>query len=291
VMTFLWLVALLIGTGDALHLHNISHWQEEVAGKQIVMGFLNHPCIKPGCDKFDKVMNKLVEQYENTKTLFVHLQHCGLFGKKLCEDLDVMDNPEIKYGHPDDMQQYTGSLKFADIKKFVVETYGPPCGVDSLDLCDDDQKQIIEAYKDMSTKDLQKEIREKEKKIQKIEADSDAYQRTHQHKQRALTDNLYADRKRMRNSGLHFMRAVQFYRNRTDLLPKQKEDSEEELEPEKIKIEEDGVTTTEHPMTKVGRAIAAEAEKKKKEMEEKMAAVGKAIREQQEKAGVLSPEL
>merc|ERR1711933_287498 len=50
--------------------------------------------------------------------------------------------PSIKYGDPDDLQDYKGGRSYDDLKKFA-EGMGPSCGPANLDLCDDEKKAQI----------------------------------------------------------------------------------------------------------------------------------------------------
>merc|ERR1712187_991177 len=80
--------------------------------------------------------------------------------------------PSIKYGDPTDLKDYNGGRSFEELKKFAEENLGPTCGPDNIDLCDDENKAMIEKFKSMSDDELNKAISEVDGKIEKIESKS-----------------------------------------------------------------------------------------------------------------------
>jgi len=68
----------------------------------------------------------------------------------LCEEVEVMGFPTIKYGEPFDLQDYEGERELDDLKKFAKENLGPKCGPKNLDLCDDAKKAQIAEFTEMA---------------------------------------------------------------------------------------------------------------------------------------------
>merc|ERR1712146_721590 len=58
-----------------------------------------------------------------------------------------------------------------DLEKFAAENLGPTCGPDNLDLCDAVDKKFIEKFKKWDIDELDMSIKEKEAKVNKIEAE------------------------------------------------------------------------------------------------------------------------
>jgi len=105
----------------------------------------------------------------------------------------VRGYPTIKTftGNPEG-DAYEGGRDYAALKKFADESLGPSCSNDNIDLCDDDQKAILEKYNAMSAAerktivddtdkeiaDLEEKFKEDVKKLQasyeKLMADKDA---------------------------------------------------------------------------------------------------------------------
>jgi len=114
--------------------------------------------------------DKLIGEFAESKTSLVADVDCTAAGKALCEKHGVQGYPTIKYGDPNDLQNYEGGRDYAELKKFAEENLGPSCGPENLDLCDEDTKKQIEDFQNMDSDALEKAIQEGEEKIQKIEA-------------------------------------------------------------------------------------------------------------------------
>merc|ERR1712084_73477 len=95
---------------------------------------------------------------------------CTAGGKEKCNEVGVRGYPTIKYGDPDDLQDYKGGRKLADLKKFV-DGLGPQCGPANLDLCDAEKKKQIAEFQAMSASGREAQIAEKEKALATLESD------------------------------------------------------------------------------------------------------------------------
>merc|ERR1712063_99206 len=93
--------------------------------------------------------------FEGSATVIVADVDCTAAGKSKCEEVGVRGYPTIKYGDPDDLQDYKGGRSFADLKKFA-DGLGPQCGPANLDLCDDAKKTQIAEFQAMSAADREK---------------------------------------------------------------------------------------------------------------------------------------
>merc|ERR1719305_386802 len=118
--------------------------------------------------------DKLMETYKDSKDVVIADVDCTAGGKSLCDSVGVRGYPTIKYGDPNDLQDYKGGRSFADLKKFA-DGLGPQCGPANLDLCDADKKKQITEYQAMSASEREKLISEKEKSIKKLEEDFKAF--------------------------------------------------------------------------------------------------------------------
>merc|ERR1712048_1012101 len=85
---------------------------------------------------------------------------------------DVRGYPTIKYGDPNDLQDYDGGRNFDALKKFADENLGPQCGIDNIDLCDEDTKAVIDNCQKRYKDELELKIEEANAKIKKIEDSS-----------------------------------------------------------------------------------------------------------------------
>ena len=85
-------------------------------------------------------------------------------GKSLCDANGVRGYPTIKYGDPNDLQDYKGGRSLKDFQKFASENLGPTCGPNNLDLCDDAKKKQIEELQALGADELDKRIKAEEQK-------------------------------------------------------------------------------------------------------------------------------
>merc|ERR1711870_89464 len=71
---------------------------------------------------------------------------CTAGGKDLCEDVGVQGFPTIKYGDPNNLEDYEGGRDFAELEKFAKENLGPSCGPKNPDLCDAEKKKMLDDF-------------------------------------------------------------------------------------------------------------------------------------------------
>ena len=115
--------------------------------------------------------DKLMEEYKDSKTILIADVDCTASGKELCNEVGVRGYPTIKFGDPNNLEDYKGGRTLKDLKKHAEENLGPSCGPDNLDLCDDEKKAAIEKFAAMSVADLDTFIDESTKKMETAEAD------------------------------------------------------------------------------------------------------------------------
>merc|ERR1739845_77133 len=101
------------------------------------------------------------EEYKDSPNVLIADVDCTTGGKALCNKVGVRGYPTIKYGDPNNLEDYKGGRSFSDLKKFAEENLGPTCGPDNLDLCDDEKKALIAKYQAMSKEELSASIKEK----------------------------------------------------------------------------------------------------------------------------------
>jgi hypothetical protein len=118
--------------------------------------------------------DKLTKEYEGSSTVLIADVDCTTGGKSLCDSIGVRGYPTIKYGSPDDLQDYKGGRSFNDLKKHA-ETLGPSCGPANLDLCDEEKKKKIAEFTALGADKREAMIKEKEAEGEKLEADFKAF--------------------------------------------------------------------------------------------------------------------
>jgi len=105
--------------------------------------------------------DKLMAEFKDSKTALVGDADCTAAGQSLCNEVGVRGYPTIKYGDPNNLEDYKGGRDFDSLKKFAEENLGPTCGPANLDLCDDEKKAAIAKFSGMSSADLEAAIKEK----------------------------------------------------------------------------------------------------------------------------------
>jgi len=152
--------------------------------------------------------DKLMEEYKESKTVLIADVDCTTSGKDLCNDHGVRGYPTIKFGDPNNLEDYKGGRTLSDFKKHADENLGPSCGPDNLDLCDDAKKASIEKFNAMSVADLDTFIDDSSKKMETAEADFKKFveglQKSYEEHNKAK-DQTVED---IKNSGLGFAKAV-----------------------------------------------------------------------------------
>ncbi|CAE8627074.1 unnamed protein product [Polarella glacialis] len=98
--------------------------------------------------------DQLMEAYTGHATAVVADVDCTADGKSLCDMVGVRGYPSIKWGSPDDLQDYKGGRTFDALKKFADESLKPMCGPANLDLCDDAKKAKITVLMQTSDAEL-----------------------------------------------------------------------------------------------------------------------------------------
>merc|ERR1711957_108404 len=89
--------------------------------------------------------------------------------------MGVQGFPSIKYGDPNDLQDYEGGRKFEDLSAFAKANLGPQCGPKNLDLCDDAKKAEIAKFSAMSVSELDEFVEKGKTTIEELEAGFKAF--------------------------------------------------------------------------------------------------------------------
>merc|ERR1712157_324617 len=161
--------------------------------------------------------DKLVTAFKDSKDVLIADVDCTAGGKSLCDQVGVRGYPTIKYGDPNNLEDYKGGRTFDALKKFAEENLGPTCGPNNLDLCDDEKKATISKYSAMSAAELDTIIKEAEDKSAKAEADFKTFveglQKQYETESKKK-DDLVAS---IKSSGLGFAKAVKAAKSKEEL--------------------------------------------------------------------------
>jgi len=90
--------------------------------------------------------DRLMEEFESSPTALIADVDCTTpEGEELCMKHGIEGYPTLKYGDPNNLQDYEGEREYDDLLAFAKENLGPTCGPKDLDLCDEEQKATIAA--------------------------------------------------------------------------------------------------------------------------------------------------
>eukprot|EP00931_Biecheleriopsis_adriatica_P094223 TRINITY_DN678_c1_g1_i14.p1 TRINITY_DN678_c1_g1~~TRINITY_DN678_c1_g1_i14.p1 ORF type:complete len:169 (+),score=67.86 TRINITY_DN678_c1_g1_i14:206-712(+) len=158
--------------------------------------------------------DKLMKEYDGHASVLIADVDCTAAGKSLCDVSGVQGFPTIKYGDPNNMEDYQGGRDFDGLSKFAKENLGPRCGPDNLDLCDADKKKQIEEFMAMPIADLKAKVQEGDDAMAGAEKDLEellkSLQKQYEEGQKAKDKK----KEEIKASGLGLAKSVQAHRKR-----------------------------------------------------------------------------
>jgi len=110
-----------------------------------------------------------MREFEESETALVADVDCTADGKELCTKVGVKGYPTLKYGDPNNLEDYKGGRDYDDLLTFAKENLGPSCGPDNMELCDAEQKEKIEAIMAKGLATLEAEITDLDEQIKSAE--------------------------------------------------------------------------------------------------------------------------
>merc|ERR1719296_693921 len=157
--------------------------------------------------------DKLMAEFKDSATILVADVDCTAGGKAKCEEVGIRGYPTIKYGDPDDLQDYKGGRSLADLKTFA-EGLGPQCGPANLDLCDADKKAKIAEFTKLGADGREKMIKEKEAEGEKAEKDFKEFVEGLQKQYQEASDKKDKDVEAIKSGGLGLLKSVHAFENK-----------------------------------------------------------------------------
>jgi len=152
--------------------------------------------------------DKLIAEYKDSTTGAIIDVDCTTGGKALCEKHGVRGYPTIKWGDPNNLEDYKGGRSLKDFQDHAAANLKPMCSPGNLDLCDADKKAQIEAFIAMSDADLDAKIKEKNDESTALEetfkAEVKKLQETYEKLQKDKDEGLA----KVKDSGLGLMASV-----------------------------------------------------------------------------------
>jgi hypothetical protein len=156
--------------------------------------------------------DKLMKQYADDKDRLIADVDCTGAGKPLCEPNGVKGFPTIKYGDPNNLQDYSGGRDFKAMAKFAASNLGPQCGPSHPDLCDGTQREQLDKFMAFSPGKLDAKIAKAEKDITQAEADFKTKVEKLQADYKQLSEKKDKAQETIKNGGLNHMKSVRAFR-------------------------------------------------------------------------------
>jgi len=180
-------------------------WDAAVAGKTVFAKFFAPWC--GHCKRMKPDWDKLMTEYEGHASTLVVDVDCTAGGKALCETVGVRGFPTLKYGDPNDLEDYKGGRDFAALKKFA-DGLGPQCSPANIDLCDDAKKKQIQEFQALGSEGRQKMIDEKQAELEKLESDFKKFVDGLQKQYQEASEKKEKDVDAVKQAGLGLLKSV-----------------------------------------------------------------------------------
>mmetsp|Transcript_84393 Transcript_84393/g.236252 ORF Transcript_84393/g.236252 Transcript_84393/m.236252 type:complete len:218 (-) Transcript_84393:40-693(-) len=198
-------VVALIAQAGAVELSK-ENWDEMTAGKSVFVKFFAPWC--GHCKRMKPDWDKLMAEYEGHASILVADVDCTAEGKSKCDEAGVQGFPTLKFGDPNNLEDYKGGRDLDALTKFAKESLGPRCGPANPELCDAAAKKQLDGYMAMSEDALKKSIEEKDAEMAKAEKDLEELLKSLQAQYEAAQKKRDDTKQSIKESGLGMMKAV-----------------------------------------------------------------------------------
>lgn len=152
--------------------------------------------------------DKLMKEFADSTTAGVFDVDCTADGKPLCDANGVRGYPSIKFGDPNNLEDYKGGRDYDSLYKFASENLKPVCSPTNIDLCDDEKKAEIANFIELGFDELDKLIKAKEEEQEETEKTFKEEVGKLQTAYQKLTEDKDAKMEEIKESGLGLMKAV-----------------------------------------------------------------------------------
>lgn len=142
--------------GDVISL-TPDNYHSLTAGKAVFIKFFAPWC--GHCKAMASDYEKLAEAHaSSTDKVIAEVDCTDDNAKALCQEHGVQGFPTLKYGDPAALTDYNGGRDFDSLNDFVSQELKLSCSPFNLDLCNDDEKKLIEDIMKMDDDKLNDEI-------------------------------------------------------------------------------------------------------------------------------------
>lgn len=156
--------------------------------------------------------DKLMAEYKDHASILIADVDCTAAGKDLCETHGVQGFPTIKYGDPNNLEDYEGGRSLKDFQTFAKANLGPRCGPANPDLCDDENKATLDSFMKMSAEDLAAKISATDAEMKAADAELETLLKSLQDQYEKAQETAKEKKEVIKQSGLGLMKSVQAHR-------------------------------------------------------------------------------
>ncbi|CAL1167294.1 unnamed protein product [Cladocopium goreaui] len=186
--------------------------EEMTQGKAVFLKFFTPWCGQ--CKDMKPAWDALMEEFRDDDTVLVGEVDCVGSGKAKCKELDIKAYPQVKYGDPNNLEDYKGGRDLPSLQKFA-QDLNPICGPDRLDWCDNKRKRQVQGYMDLLPSELDAKIQEQEQSLAAAQQEvEDALQKLQKDYAEARRRKEFKVQEIRQTGGLGLMKMVQAYRSR-----------------------------------------------------------------------------
>jgi len=165
-MSKMLLITALFTQAYSLELSH-DNYDEKTEGKTVFLKFFAPWC--GHCKALAPAWSKLMDEYVDSATVVVAESDCTAKGKKLCETHGIKGFPSIRFGDPSNLEEYKNGRDFGSLSDFAAGLL-PPCNVNSLENCDEQQIEDISELGLLTEEELQVRVSEYDQSVTEINA-------------------------------------------------------------------------------------------------------------------------
>ncbi|CAJ1390039.1 unnamed protein product [Effrenium voratum] len=182
---------------------------ELTTGKRVFLNFFAPWC--GHCKRLKPAWDKLMQEYSEHPSILVAEVDCAGGGKSKCDEWGVEGTPTLKYGDPNNLEDYKGARDLDALRNFTEESLGPICSPDRMDLCDEEKKEKLDEFMAMPMSELKFKIKKQEDLIVSAEKELKGFFEKIQRRYNEAEVAKAKKEKAIKDAGLGLMKAVQAY--------------------------------------------------------------------------------
>lgn len=108
--------------------------------------------------------DRLMQEFKDHPTTLVADVDCTAGGASKCGEVGVEGYPTIKYGDPNNLENYEGERSYGALSS-VAKGLKPLCSPAARDSCDSEQTEKLEELMDMDDEELDAQIEEQDARL------------------------------------------------------------------------------------------------------------------------------